>query len=216
MRRSFSTISEKTEVTYCSPFQKWCSVFPHSYLSVENLITLAYLQAVFEVYMDFSNSYLLYNLALLCINELIVFACAGYGQVLWNSAGFKWQSYIEVCALQEWIVLLWWRPEDNVCLYVILLGNHIQTQWKLSLPSSKLDQRGQDFMKPQSAHNIVLNSICIGESDPRMTHCLLPTRKRREEDTMFVNRERGREKGLFFNSRQMCQHPVWLEKWITH
>lgn len=123
MRRSFSTISEKTEVTYCSPFQKWCSVFPHSYLSVENLITLAYLQAVFEVYMDFSNSYLLYNLALLCINELIAFACAGYGQVLWNSAGFKWQSYIEVCALQEWIVLLWWRPEDNVCLYVILLGN---------------------------------------------------------------------------------------------
>lgn len=73
--------------------------------------------------MELSNSYLLYNLALLCINELIVFACAGYGQVLWNSAGFKWQSYIEVCALQEWIVLLWWRPEDNVCLYVILLGN---------------------------------------------------------------------------------------------
>lgn len=73
---------------------------------------------------------------------------------------------------------------------------------------ANLTRGDNNFMKPQSARNIVLNSICIGESDPRMTHCLLPTRKRREEDTMFVNRERGREKGLFFNSRQMCQHPV--------
>lgn len=72
---------------------------------------------------------------------------------------------------------------------------------KLPLPSSKLDQRGQDFMKPQSAHNIVLNSICIGESDPRMTHCLLPPRERREEDTMFVNSERGREERVVFQTK---------------
>lgn len=34
-----------------------------------------------------------------------------------------------------------------------------------------------------------------------MTHCLLPTRKRREEDTMFVNSERGREERVVFQTK---------------
>lgn len=145
MRRSFSTISEKTEVTYCSPFQKWCSVFPHSYLSVENLITLAYLQAVFEVYMDFSNSYLLYNLALLCINELIVFTCVCCGRGLWNSVGsndnLTSKSVLyrsELCYFDEGL-----RTMCVFMSYCSAISRPDPT--KLPLPSSKLDQRGQQF-----------------------------------------------------------------------
>lgn len=66
---------------------------------------------------------------------------------------------------------------------------------------ANLTRGDNNFMKPQSARNIVLNSICIGESDPRMTHCLLPPRERREEDTMFVNSERGREERVVFQTK---------------
>jgi hypothetical protein len=145
MRRRFSTVSEKTEATYCGLFQKLCSVFPHSYLSVENGITLAYLQAVFEVYMDLSNSYLLYNLALLCINELIVFACVGCGRGLWNSVGsndnLTSKSVLyrsELCYFDEGL-----RTMCVFMSYCSAISHPDPT--KLSLPSSKLDQRGQQF-----------------------------------------------------------------------